>query len=103
MSSTPAHSAVIAWLIQALDLAEITGVWLYGSFCHITTYAADVDVMVRFKRGWAEGAAKFRGKIEQEFEEEFALPLHAIFLSDDEFLIEADFLSVLLADSRHLR
>lgn len=103
MNSTLASEAVSAWLLSTLEREEVTGAWLYGSFVRGATNLSDVDVIARFRRGWAGEAAKFRRTVEANFTQEFALPLHAIFLSEDEFSAEAEYLTVLLNESCRLR
>ncbi|OCZ67781.1 hypothetical protein A7P25_05815 [Achromobacter xylosoxidans] len=94
---------VIEWLLVALDLADVTGVWLYGSYVRGAPDARDVDVMVRFKDGRADHAVKLRRRIEAEFEREFALPLHAIFLSEREFREEATRVFVVLREAQRIK
>ena len=103
MNLMPDVDRVIDWLLRALDLAEVTEVWLYGSFVRRAPGTQDVDVMVRFKDGWVDHAARLRRKIESDFEREFDLPMHAIFLSDNEFRAEAKHLAVVLSEARCLR
>lgn len=90
---------VTEWLLRALDLAEITGIWLYGSYFRGVPDACDVDLIARFKDGHADNAAKLRRNIEADFGFAFVRPLHAIFLSEREFREEAGHLSNILKNA----
>jgi predicted nucleotidyltransferase len=102
MSSTPDAKAIDKWLLGALCRPEITGVWLYGSYVRGSAAIGDVDILVRYQYGWSYGAAKLRRQLEVLFAGRFSVRLHMIFLSDEEFIAEADFVKVLLNESRGL-
>jgi predicted nucleotidyltransferase len=102
MNLAPDINRVVAWLGSALHAAPITNAWLYGSFAHGLPTAKDVDVLVCYRSGWSAGAATWRRKVEALFAHEFTLPLHAIFLSADEFKSESSFIDVLLAHSHRV-
>ncbi len=102
MNSTPDSDFVDKWLGIALRLPEITEAWLYGSFAQGSTFAGDVDILVRYQNGWSYEAAQYRRQIESKFGSDFSVPLHAIFLSEDEFRDEADLVGALLANGRCL-
>lgn len=103
MSSTPEGKAVDEWLFDALSRPELTGAWLYGSYVRGSAIISDIDVLVRYQCGWSYGAAELRRQLELLFAKRFAVRLHMIFLSDEEFAAEEDLVTILLNESRTLK
>jgi predicted nucleotidyltransferase len=98
----PAAKLVHEWLRSNLSVPEVTGAWLYGSFVGAKSDVGDIDVLVRYRAGWSGSASKLRRQVERLFDETFSIPLHAIFLSEDEFEDEAPFIQVLLAQASEI-
>lgn len=100
MSSTASVDEIYPWLAGALQAPEISEVWGYGSFAESAQKFSDVDIIVKYRQGWTLCAARFRRQLEARFLARFEVPLHAIFLSDAEWLSELHFVNVLLGKCR---
>ena len=95
--------AIFTWLCFRITADFVSEAWIFGSVLDAVSRPNDIDIFVKYLDEHSKQIPPWRRKIQREFLERFALPLHVLALTNSECIEEAMFLEISLKRARRFR